>query len=256
MLISAMVLAQCSLAVTYEVGPGQSHTNLGSVPWGSLNPGDTVNIHYQPGGYHEIVLLSNSGTTNAPITINGVPDPVTGALPLLDGQDAVTATNTAWNDMALNTDGVLVVSRAANQPYGYIPSWIVIQNLHVRHADPTNALTQSDGTSTHFGASASAIYVDFAQHLVIRGCELDGSCYGFFCNSKNNDPNELSADVLVERSWIHDNGYPNNYEAANIGTESRGVVIQYNRIGPLRPGADGDQIKDRSSLRLGTPLAS
>ena len=51
----------CLAAATYEVGPGQIYTNLSSVPWTGLQPGDTVNIHYQPGGYHEIILLSNSG---------------------------------------------------------------------------------------------------------------------------------------------------------------------------------------------------
>ena len=50
-----------SSAATFEAGPGQTYTNLSSVPWAELNPGDTVNIHCQPGGYHEIILLSNSG---------------------------------------------------------------------------------------------------------------------------------------------------------------------------------------------------
>ena len=242
-----LLLTPQSWAVIYEVGPGHTLQKLSSVPWASLHPGDTVNIHYQPDGYHEIILLSNSGATNAPVTINGVPDPDTGMLPTLDGQNAVTATNAAWSDPSLHPQGIIVVSREAHQPYGYIPSWVVIQNLHVQNADPSQTLTQSDGTARSFDNSASAIYVEYAQHLVIRGCELNNSCNGVFCGSKNNDPNQLSADVLIEHSWIHDNGYPNNYEAANVGTECAGVVLQFNRIGPLRAGAGGDQIKDRSS---------
>ena len=81
-------------AATYEVGPGLACTNLAAVPWNSLAPGDTVNIHYQAGGYHEVILLSNSGVSNAPVTINGVADPITGALPVIDGQNAITPTNT------------------------------------------------------------------------------------------------------------------------------------------------------------------
>ena len=236
-----------SLAVTYDAGPGQTYTNLGSVPWPALNPGDTVNIHYQPGGYHEIILLANSGVSNAPITINGVPDPVTGVLPTLDGHNALTATNTAWNNISLNREGVIVVSHAANQPYGYIPSWIVIQNLHVQNADPSNSLTQASGTVTSFDPRASAIYVEYAQHLIIRGCQLNDSANGFFCGSENNDVNELSADVLIENSRIHDNGFPGNYDGNEISTESKGVVMQYNLIGPLRSNADGYEIRDRSS---------
>jgi hypothetical protein len=50
------------LGATYEAGPGQAYTNLSSVPWMSLAAGDTVNVHYLPGGYHEIIMLSNSGS--------------------------------------------------------------------------------------------------------------------------------------------------------------------------------------------------
>src|SRR5579864_3259606 len=152
-------------ASTYEVGPGLTYTNLGSVPWSALAPGDTVNIHNTPGGYHEIVLLSNSGTSNAPITINGVPDPVTGQLPVLDGDHAVTATNTPWRSLFFNFEGMIVVSRDINTSYGYIPSWITIQNLHLQNADQTHTLTESDGIVTNFDTFACAIYVEYAQHL-------------------------------------------------------------------------------------------
>ena len=248
MLVTAVILfTQRLAAVSYEVGPGLTYSTLGSVSWTSLNPGDTVNIHYQPGGYHEIIQLSNSGVSNAPVTINGIPDPATSTLPTLDGQNAVTATNTAWNDVSLNTAGIVVVSRAANRPHGYIPSWIVIQNIHVQNAAPTSALTQANGAATNFDSAAAAIYVEYAQHLVIRGCELSDSGTGFFCGSKNGDVSELSADVLIEHCWVHDNGYPGNFDASNLSTESKGIIFQYNRIGPLRPEADGYQIKDRSS---------
>src|SRR5215471_11229309 len=146
--LSAMPQAPCLKAATYEVGPALTYTNLGSVPWTGLLPGDTVNIHYKPGGYHEVILLSNSGVSNSPITLNGVPDPTTGALPTLDGSNAMTATNVPWHDNSLNQEGVIVVSPSANQPYPYFPSWIVIQNLHVQNASPSNQLTQAQGVIT------------------------------------------------------------------------------------------------------------
>ena len=76
-----------------------------------------------------------------------------------------------------------------------------------------------------------AIYVEYAQHLTIRGCELNGCCNGFFCNSKDDTTNELSADILIESCRIHDNGYPGNYGVHNIYTEAKGVTFQYNLIG-------------------------
>jgi hypothetical protein len=246
------VIASCGLTMTvcgavYDVGPGQSLTNLASVPWTTLNPGDTVNIHYQPGGYREIILLSSSGVSNAPITINGVADTSTGALPVLDGRNAVTATNTPWRDNSLNTAGVIVVSPAARQPRGSIPSWIVIQNLRVQNASSNVPLTEASGAPALFDGGAAAIYVEFGQHIIIRGCQLSKSCNGLFCGALDGDPNETSADILVEHCWVHDNGFAGNYNAHNLATQSKGVVFQFNRIGPLQPGADGNNIKDQSS---------
>lgn len=246
-LIAAIQAVPRLAAATYEVGLGQTYANLGSVPWTSLQPGDTVNIHYQPGGYHEVILLSNSGVSNAPITLNGVPDPVTGALPTLDGSNAVTATNTPWRTQSLNTEGVIVVSPNASQAYPYFPAWITIQNLHIQNASPSNQLTTAQGATTSFDPTAAAIYVEFAQHLVVNGCELGGSCNGFFCDAENGDPNTTSADILIQKCWIHGNGFAGNYEAHNINTQAKGIVFQYNLIGPLDPSAAGNDIKDESS---------
>ncbi len=256
-LLAVWLLADVALgprlaAATYEVGPGQTYTNLGAVPWTGLQPGDTVNIHYQPAGYHEVFLLCNSGTAGSPITLNGIPDPVSGALPVIDGHNAVTATNVPWSDSSLNTQGVIVVAPAASQPYGYIPSWIVIQNLEVQNADPSNTVTQSDGVAAAFDITAGAIYAEFAQHFIVQGCVLNNSANGLFCGSLNDDVNELSADVLVQNCWIHDNGFAGNYNGNDLTTECEGLRVQYSLIGPLRPGADGDLITDRSS---GTVLA-
>ena len=240
------------MASTYEIGPGLSYTNLASMAWSALLPGDTVNIHYQPGGYHEVILLCNSGVSNAPITINGVPDPVTGALPVLDGHNAVTATNVPWGDGSQNTLGVIVVAPSASQPYGYIPSWIVIQNLQVQDADPTNSVTESSGIQAAYDITAAAIYVKFAQHIMVNGCQLNDSANGFYCGTEANDLNQLSADITIQSCWIHHNGFPGNYEGDNLTTESRGIRIEDCLIGPLRAAASGNQITDRSS---GTVLA-
>ena len=77
-------------AATYDVGlPGSALQKLSDVTWAALQPGDIVNIHCIPGGYHEIIQISEPGTAAQPILIRGIPDPVTGALPVLDGTNAV-----------------------------------------------------------------------------------------------------------------------------------------------------------------------
>jgi hypothetical protein len=75
------VLLSPSRATVYDVGPTFPKTMLQDVPWGTLQPGDVVNIHTKPGGYHEKIQISEAGTAAQHIVIHGVPDPVTGALP-------------------------------------------------------------------------------------------------------------------------------------------------------------------------------
>ena len=231
----------------YEVGSGLAYTNLSSVPWTNLMPNDVVNIHYQPGGYHEVILLSNSGATNAPITLHGIPDPVTGALPVIDGSNALAAASIPWRNPVFDGFGVLVISRDSSTTWGYIPSFITIENLHIQNADRATPYISNLAGQTNFSRFACGIYVEFAQHLTIRNCEINGCENGFFCNSKDSTPLELSADILIEHCRIHDNGYPGDYGVHNLYTEAMGITLQYNLIGPLRPGADGEQWKNRSA---------
>lgn len=45
-------LEERTLLSTYNIGPGQPYTTLGSFPWSGLGPGDTVDIHWQPTPYY------------------------------------------------------------------------------------------------------------------------------------------------------------------------------------------------------------
>ena len=76
---------------SYDIGPGRPLTRLADLDWGRLGPGDTVNIHFKPGGYRELLQISSRGTPAALITVNGVPDPATGEMPFIDGRGAVLA---------------------------------------------------------------------------------------------------------------------------------------------------------------------
>ena len=247
-----------SLAATYNVGPGQSRTNLSSVPWGALTAGDTVNIFYKPGGYHEIIQVSGTGTSNAPITIHGVADPVTGALPSLNGSNAVMDTHVDFRNPVFEDAGIIIVTpRAGGYNYGgTFPSWITIDSLDIRNAlYQTNGITFTDehGTNRIFSNFACGIYVEFAKHLTIRNCEISFNGIGIFANSKNGAA-QATSDILIEKNYIHDNGQPampevddNGFHEHNIYVESVGATYQFNRFGPLRAACHGCMIKDRSS---------
>ncbi len=260
-LIAALLFTTAPLAsaTTYDVGPaaGQLPT-LASVPWRYLQPGDIVNINPTPGGYHEIVQISASGTAAQPILIRGIPDPVTHALPVIDGDNAVTDPHVNYRNTAFENAGLLVVTpRATGYVYGQtFPSYITIESLDLRHAlyDPSGVrhFTDAHGATRIWDHFACGIYIEFAHHLTVRGCEISFNGNGVFANSKFG-PAAASVDLLIEKNYLHDNGQPaiagitNGYAEHNLYVESVGVVYQFNRFGPLRPGCHGCMIKDRSS---------
>ena len=73
----------------YEVGDALPFPTIGSVPWESLEPGDTVRIHHRAADYHEKWVLCRRGTASQPIVVQGVPSS-SGVLPVINGIDATT----------------------------------------------------------------------------------------------------------------------------------------------------------------------
>src|SRR5882724_13462295 len=106
-----------SLAAVYDIGPGQPYTTIGSFPWYTLQPGDTVQIHYAV--YHELFYLSGTGTAAQPIRVVGVPDPSTGNLPVIDGDEAVAGPyNHYFYTQGTPSRGVIGVGPVNGSPYG------------------------------------------------------------------------------------------------------------------------------------------
>src|SRR5579863_5652044 len=99
-LVGTALLASSSTvrASVFEVGPSMHYTSLGTVPWAQLAPGDTVRVHWKAEPYREFILLSQSGTAGHHIVVTGVADPVTGKLPVVDGENAVQSTAFHYHD--------------------------------------------------------------------------------------------------------------------------------------------------------------
>ena len=122
-------------AAVYDVGPGKALTSLFGVPWKSLKPGDVVNIYPKPGGYKEKIQISESGTAGQHIVIRGIPDPLTGALPVLEANGAVEDPSTDWRSPVLSDFGMITVSpRKAGYVYGSTHvSFVDIESLEIRN---------------------------------------------------------------------------------------------------------------------------
>lgn len=230
-------------ATTYQVGPGRPYTTIGAVPWESLNAGDTVLIDYRATPYKEKFVLSRVGTPSAPIVVRGVLGP-NGERPILDGDGATTRAQLNYYS---RSRGVIKIG-GSTVPFAdgttVMPQWLVIENLEIRNARPPFSFTGPSGATESYPNNASSIYLEFGENITVRNCDLHDNGNGFFAFSSNTI---VTRNLLLEGNYVHDNGNDGSLFEHNVYVEAIGVTYQYNHFAPLRPGAGGNNIKDRSA---------
>lgn len=223
---------------TYEVGPGKALTNLGSVPWESLNAGDTVLIHAQQSQtpYREKFVISRAGTSAAPITIRGVPDSG-GNLPVISGENATTRLELNFTNEAR---GLIKIGTASPD---VLPQYIVIENLDLKSARPGYSFTNHSGVAAQqYMTNAAAVYIERGQFITIRNCRMRDCGNGLFVGVFNG----TTQNILIEGNYIYDNGIEGSTQEHNAYTAAVGITYQFNRFGPLRTNCLGNNLKDRS----------
>ena len=227
-----------SLATDYNVGPEQTLSSIADVPWASLQPGDRVLIHWRETPYKEKWVLNRRGTELSPIVVRGVRGP-NGERPIIDGNGATTPTSLSyWNE----SRGVLKIG-GSSTPSDGLPAWLVVEGLEIRSGRPPFSFTDTDGATQSYSQNAASIYVEKAEHLVIRDCVLHDSGNGLFIGAFDGQ----TRDILIERNALHSNGNTGSVFHHNAYTAAIGITYQYNRFGALRTGADGNNLKDRSA---------
>ncbi len=232
-------LAGVLQAATYEVGVGKPYSSIGAVPWESLQPGDLILIHWRSAPYKEKWVICRQGTAASPIIVRGVPGPA-GQLPVIDGNGATTRTAlNYWNEVR----GLLKIG-GANIPPDTMPRYITIENLDFRSARPPYQFTAANGSTQSYVNNAAAIYVEKGEQITIRNCVLSDSGNGLFIGSPSATP---SRNFLIEGNYIFDNGNTGSAFEHNNYSAALGIVFQYNRFGPTRAGAIGNNLKDRSA---------
>lgn len=231
--------AAAANAAIYEVKPNTPMDTIGEVPWATLQPGDTVLIYWRAQGYAEKWVIGRSGTPAAPITVRGVPGP-NGELPVIDGRNAVTAPGlNFWSE----SRGVIKIG-GSNVPDSTLAANIVIENLDIRSGHPSYTFTDDSGAQQTYSTSASSIFVELGENITVRNCLIHDSANGFFVASSDD---AVSKNILVEGNYIFGNGVSGSIYQHNNYTAAYGITFQYNRFGPLRSGAPGVNLKDRSA---------
>lgn len=234
----AFVFCANVFATDYHVGPNQALAAIADVPWATLQAGDRVYIHWRSTPYKEKWVINRQGTELNPIEIIGVSGPQD-QQPVIDGDGAVTPSGlNYWNE----SRGVIKIG-GSSVPSDGLPSYIVIENLEIRSARPAYQFTNDQGQTENYANNAASIYVEKAAHLTIRNCKLHDSGNGLFIGAFNGQ----TEDILIEKNYFFDNGIVGSFYEHNTYTAAIDITYQFNRFGPLRSGADGNNLKDRSA---------
>ncbi|MBI3696064.1 MAG: right-handed parallel beta-helix repeat-containing protein, partial [Acidobacteria bacterium] len=239
MLLLGLLALTAPAATVYEVGPGKPLAAISQVPWATLEPGDTVLIYPRPEPYKEKWVICRQGTADGPITVRGIPGE-NGELPVIDGSAATTPAGlNYWNEAR----GVIKIG-GANNPPDTTPRYITIENLDIRSARPPYTFTGRAGVPETYALNGAALYIEKGENITLRGLTLHDSGNGLFIGSSNEN---VTRDILVDANYIYDNGNLGSGFEHNSYTAALGITFQYNRYGPLRAGALGNSLKDRSA---------
>src|SRR5580765_3774988 len=233
------LIAASAFATTYEVKPGTPLDTIAEVPWATLQPGDTVLIYWKPTPYNEKWVICRQGAAAQPITVRGVFGP-NGERPVIDGNGATTPTDlNFWNE----NRGTIKIG-GANIPADTMPKYIYIANLEVRGAYSAYKFTRFNGQTQTYAQNAAPIYVEKGENILIHNCIITDGGNGLFIGSSDTEP---SRNITIQNNYIYGNGNAGSAFEHNNYTAAIGITFQYNRFGPLRAGAGGNNLKDRSA---------
>ena len=100
------------------------------------------------------------------------------------------------------------------------------------------------GNTASYVNNAAAVWIEKGENITVRNNILHDSGNGLFVSSA--EP-FISRNILVEGNYIYDNGNANSLFEHNTYTAALGITYQFNRFGPLRSRALGNNLKDRSA---------
>ncbi len=236
-IITAFLLffTTCLFASQHHIGPEQTYESINDFPWENLSPGDTIYIHYRSTPYKEKWVINSPGTSAQPILIKGVPGSG-GQLPVIDGNGATTRQElNYWGEQR----SVLKIG-GSSAPENETPSYITIESLEIKSGYRDYSFTDDGGSTQTYSQNAASVFIEKGNHITIRSCTLTDSGNGLFIAYE-------SEDILIEFNYIHSNGVTGSFYEHNAYTEASNIIYQYNRFGPLRSGAGGNNLKDRSA---------
>lgn len=235
----------------YQVGPGAGQlASLDLVPWASLAAGDTVRIFYRDTPYRGKFLIAASGTATAPVRVCGVKS-ASGQRPVIDGQNAVTRAGLDYGDSTSTdylhqTRSVIVVKKLGAQAWQAFPSYIQIDGLEVVGAKPGNSFTDAAGVVRQYVEFGACVWIDRGHNITVADNVIHDCSQGVYSKSTDDGDFAVTKNIRLAGNYIYGNGIVGKETLHNTYMASSNIVYEFNRYGPLRAGAGGNAIKDRS----------
>tara|TARA_R110000851_G_scaffold327301_1_gene496646 strand:+ start:185 stop:1903 length:1719 start_codon:yes stop_codon:yes gene_type:complete len=225
--------------VRIDVGGGyNTHTDLSTLDVGTLTAGSVVNIFHRLGNpYNTKFVFHKSGTSDNPITINGVTD-IAGNRPEIDFAGATTQNmqdgHVQW--IAPYAGWTLTYGREDGE-YGVPVQYMDFLNLDMHGAGPENV---SDGGVTYV-EGASPLRFNEADYVNIAGCIFRDNGNGIFMGSGQ----RANKNFHIKGCKFYGNGVVGSYLEHNLYFQAVADIPFANIVegcyfGPLRAGAIGN----------------
>ena len=173
----------------YDIGGGNNYgTDLADVPWGSLQPGDAVNVYKRTLPYREKVIITETGTALNPIVINGVTD-ILGNRPVIDGEDAVALNPTYWDSSAFRAALVFIHRKAEEEGgvSGETADHIDFQNFELKHAAQEYSYTHG-GVTENYAFYGRLLWIYANEYIKVENCIFDTAADGIFAGAPGEKP--------------------------------------------------------------------
>ncbi|AKJ29881.1 hypothetical protein [Caldimonas brevitalea] len=236
----------------FQVGPGAGQLRtLADVPWESLAAGDTVRIFWAEVPYRGKIMINAQGRADAPVRVCGVPGP-NGERPVVDGKDAVTRRGLKYAHPLFEQRSVVTIHRLQPQLWEAYPKHIQIDGLKIRGAHPYYSFTNSNGERQPYVEFGACVWVERGHNIVIANNEITDCTQAIFSRSSDEWMGQGKGEFSVTRNlriagnYMHGNGVVGDYLIHTTYVQSANVVYEFNRYGPMRAGALGNALKDRS----------
>ena len=217
----------------YEIGPGKTYATLGDFNWNGLLPGDTVLIYWQATPYAGKVGFNNGGTAgDGRITIRGVPDPATGAYPVLDAANAQTVGSNMNEDRWL----FCVTSNLVD---GKDQGYITFEKLEFRNAQAGTAFVTRSGDAATYGSNVAALMVNGPSGIIVDDCIFRNCTNGVMVTTSGT---AVPDGTIVRNSRFYGIGASGEDYKSPVNITGNNTVVEGNHFASLVANSYSPQV--------------